>query len=148
MLKPTWELNSEERALLAEHRCEALFRHVANTGGSPRRTKSSTTILVPSNGRIFSVSIARDEPRLVTIALAYEGPSIAPEKAISAAQMASQRTVVGKVQIEPHSEKLIFAAKAEFFNDDEVDLARVFGLYLAAVHDTYERFLEGIVSTA
>lgn len=146
MLKPTWELNAEERAALAEHRCEALFRHVAEKGGSPSRTKSTTTILVPSKGKVFAVSVARDEPRLVTVSLAYEGPPVAAEKAMAAAQLASQTTLVGKVQIEPRPEKLRFAAKAEFFNDDEDDLTRVFGLYLAAVHDTYERFLDEVFS--
>lgn len=141
MLKPTWELDEGERLVLAEHRCEFLFRHIKEKGGAPKRTKSSTTILVPSHDRIFSVSFSPKDPRLVTIALGYSAPAVEQRKAVEAAQLASQSTIVAKVQIEPRAESLEFAVKAELFNDDEDDLANVFGLYLAAVHDTCEHFI-------
>lgn len=78
---------------------------------------------------------------MVTIALAYSAPAVGQHRAVEAAQLASQSTVVAKVQVEPRADSLEFAVKAELFNDDENDLTAVFGLYLAAVHDTYERFL-------
>ena len=141
MPKATWELNSEERATLAKDRCEALFNHVQECGGVPKRTRSQTTILVPSKDHVFSVSISVTEPRHVTVSLAFSAPRTEPHKAVEAAQLASQSTIVSKVRVEPRLDELLFSVEASFFNDDEAELARILGLYLAAILDTYDRFI-------
>ena len=146
MATETWQLNSTERETLAKERCEFLFQHVKQSGGAPQRTKSETTILVPSKEHIFSVSISPKDPRHITVSLAYSAPPAESKKAIEAAQLASQSTIVSKVRIEPKSDQLLFSVEASFFNEDNADLARTFGLYLAAILDTYERFVDELAN--
>ncbi len=148
MLKRTWEMDGEERIALAEHRCEFLFRHINESGGAPRRTRSPTTIIVPSKERVFSVSISKKDPRHVTVSLSFTGPPVEEQQAVYAAQSASQSTIVSKVRIAPRQSEFRFSVESSYFNDDEDDLAQTLGLYIAAVHDTYEHFMDELTKSA
>jgi hypothetical protein len=100
---------------------------------------------VPAKGEVLSVEFSKKEPRHVTVALSFAGQPMDERRAVYAAQSASQSTIVAKVRIEPREDEFRYSVQAEFFNDDESDLSRVFGLYLAAVLDTHEAFVAELV---